>query len=186
MKTCSTDGCERKHHARGFCALHYNKAKKLGKFKNPPEKRRSHSLEFLESISGTEVTECIEWPFFKNKGGYGMLKYHGRATVAHRVSLMLHSGLVPKDRYTHCCHKRHCKSKSCVNPNHLYWGTPKENINDAKYLKGGVNISSKLTREQILEIRESSSENKDLCKKYNICKRTVYNIKNRVTHKDLE
>ena len=54
------------------------------------------------------------------------------------------------------CHT--CRNTNCVNPEHLYWGTSKQNINDR--IKDETNFigerhpNSKLTEQQVMEIRE--------------------------------
>ncbi len=36
---------------------------------------------------------------------------------------------IPDGKRIHVCHA--CHNSKCSNPNHLYWGTPRENLNDA-------------------------------------------------------
>jgi hypothetical protein len=72
---------------------------------------------------------CIPWTSQQNKRGYGVFRLGGRdskRTSAHRVSWVIKNGdLEPGIMVLH-----RCDNPSCVNPNHLFIGSAKQNTED--------------------------------------------------------
>lgn len=69
--------------------------------------------------------ECWIWKAAGVK--YGHIWKNGRLEKAHRVSWEIYYGEIPDGiRVLHSCNV-----KKCVNPEHLYLGTQKQNIQDA-------------------------------------------------------
>lgn len=71
--------------------------------------------------------ECWEWTGARNKKGYGQFSVNKIAKSTHRISYVIHKGEIPEGLMI--CHA--CNNPSCVNPNHLYAGTGKDNAQQA-------------------------------------------------------
>lgn len=74
---------------------------------------------------------CWLWIGAVDRKGYGQLRYGGRNRVATHISLFLVNRVLPLGMFA--LHR--CDVSGCVNPDHLFHGTAKENTNDM-YRKG--------------------------------------------------
>nr|DAH75468.1 MAG TPA: endonuclease [Caudoviricetes sp.] len=84
-------------------------------------------LTFVAYALAADVDECILWPFYRMRNGYGQVGTHCGMALAHRYVCELAHGPAPTDKpqVLHGCGKR-----SCVNPRHLRWGSQVENEAD--------------------------------------------------------
>jgi hypothetical protein len=85
---------------------------------------------------------CWEWTASLDGKGYGQISINGKTKRAHHIAWELTVGKIPKGKFI--CH--HCDNKKCVNPNHLFLGTPLSNIQDMD--KKGRRINSPLCGEK--------------------------------------
>lgn len=140
-----------------------------------------------------KTNTCWEWIGCKDTGGYGQFwNIHlQKLQKASRIIWVIQNGEIPNGLFV--LHK--CDNRICVNPNHLFLGTAKDNIQDmlkkgrGDYLKGEKNVSAKLTLKKVKIIRklykQSNLSQKDLAKKFNVHYRTIFDIVNGKTWKHM-
>lgn len=108
-----------------------------------------------DNIDKRGDNDCWPWTGSRSiKGGYGKIGINGKSVMAHRMVYILTHGKISEDipYVTHTCN-----NPPCCNPKHLKADTPKGNsqymANCERQAKGENNGSSKLTQEEVNEIR---------------------------------
>ena len=101
-------------------------------------KKTPASDRFWKKVDVKSKDECWEWTGSKYYNGYGQFFENPNKITAHRFSYELANGKI-NDKKLLVCHK--CDNRGCVNPNHLFLGTHKENLQDM-YNKGRQNNPS--------------------------------------------
>lgn len=192
-RRCAVDGCQTKHYNQGYCAKHYHRIKTHG---DPTiVKKRSHPVydslnDYLTRNSKKQMNGCWEWTSSKRRRGYGnagsceWAKQYNTG-LAHRLAYICYKGEF--DYTLFVCH--HCDNPSCINPQHLFLGTHKENMKDM-LLKGRKNNESgekaanaKLTKDQAIYILRNMETISawELSTKFNVCRQTIQNVWNGIT-----
>jgi hypothetical protein len=107
----------------------------------------------------SEFFDCWEWTGRVNGKGYGEIDFHQFShSYSHRIAWILTNGEIPDG----LCVLHECDNPPCCNPDHLYLGTNKDNVDD-KMRKGRHRCgqdagTSKLVNEEVLEIRRLYNE----------------------------
>ncbi len=128
------------------------------------------------------LTGCWEWTGGKCEKGYGMFTLSQRSIRAHRAAWFIYKGEKIPD-HLQGCHK--CDNPSCVNPDHIFLGTAKDNSDDKVAKNRANNLRgediSKLTSIQVMEAYESTETAHKVAEAFGVCPSTIRNIRRRVT-----
>ncbi len=87
---------------------------------------KSLEQRFWEKVEIKGLLDCWEWKGSKTNGGYGTLSRDKKWWLAHRLVWTMTYGDIPKGLLV--LHK--CDKPPCVNPNHLFLGTQRDNMHD--------------------------------------------------------
>lgn len=143
--------------------------KSCGCLFSPNENQYLKNLEvrLLKYSHINEKNGCREWTVLNRTTGYGygFINFRSKQMMAHRAAWIVWKGKIPNK--LHVLHK--CDNALCINPDHLFLGTHQDNMNDmkikkrqnnqAKASKGEKNGSSKLTENDVNDIRLNFSAN---------------------------
>jgi len=151
----------------------------VGNFLNEDQKIKAKEKIIKKS---EKFGECWNYIGYGGKLGYVLTTFDGKWVKAHRLSYMAFKGEIPIN--LQICHT--CDNRICVNPEHLYLGTPKDNARDRGLrgrkacTLGSKNGASKLSEEQVIEIKKMLNIGKSLpeiAKLFNARRENIWCIK---------
>lgn len=143
---------------------------------------------FWPKVRKTET--CWLWTRQKNNRGYGCFSVHHRLFYAHRFSWTLAHGPIPQGLSV--LHR--CDTPACVNPEHLFLGTQKDNMQDClrkqrmngAWKAGERHRCAKLTEAAVRSILIDTRSCAKIAREHGISRGYVTNLKKRRIWKCLD
>lgn len=150
----------------------------------PYKTARNVEERFWAKVRVGTTSECWPWQGSRhNRLPYGLFRVsrdpRDSPKPAHRISWQLANGPIPAGMFV--CHR--CDNPPCVNPAHLFLGTPAENLADMrakgrgpKPLRGENGTKAKLREDDVRNIRRrvaAGEMQKSLADEYGVSKAAV-------------
>lgn len=130
---------------------------------------RPHNTNMVAGVH--YAVGCWTW-IGSIRNGYGTVTVQGHQMHAHRWAYLLAKGPIPKGLYV--CHS--CDNRLCVNPDHLWLGTAKENMRDASK-KGRIWSRKWLTPAEVRYVLDSRLSCRVLAPIYGVSHGTIWRIR---------
>jgi len=139
-----------------------------------------------------DANECWNWTKSLKSTGYAQIVAYGKGGHGHRVSYKVFRG--DFDETLFVCHK--CDNRRCMNPDHLFLGTAKDNHLDMMTKGRNRPVThekhhrAKLTKDDVMEARKIYFSGEHGCsvlaKRYGVTSRTIWCAINGITWKNID
>jgi hypothetical protein len=146
--------------------------------------RADPSVRFWKYVNKNGPNGCWIWQGSKDKLGYGRFNpgKPSRPFLIHHFAWNEIYGRFPKD-----CLLHHCDNPSCCNPDHLFEGSRKDNVDDmiakGRMPRGEKRGHAKLNPRKVLRILQLVKSERSMCsiaRQYNVSHHVICGIRDGV------
>lgn len=137
--------------------------------------KNGEPLRWIHDHASFASDDCLIWPFSRLTRGYPAVVWPVKGTkvgtLACRYMCELVHGPAPEGDYdaAHSCGNG---MKGCINPRHLGWKTPQQNVDDRRVhgtnTVGTRHPLAKLTDAKVRIIRQSKADLATLARRFNV------------------
>lgn len=174
---CKEAECNQPIQTKGMCGRHYYLYKMYGdpqKYKKV-DRKAPMAIRFWGRVALTaDDQRCWEWQGHLRANGYGDIWIDKVRYRAHRYAWFLVKGY---HSTLFLCHT--CDNRKCVNPNHLYEGTNRDNVDDILE-RGNPRWMKYISKEQYISIKEMLANQhtiRDVAKQFQYSEALISSIK---------
>lgn len=178
---CSVGGCGRKAHAKELCSMHRKRERRHGSVDSVNRVANGTYDKWIEDMSSHDGDDCLIWPFWRDKHGYG---------PSRKMCIAAHGE--PASKELHAAHSCGNGNIGCMNPKHLRWATQKDNAGDmvdhGRSQRGEKCRMAKLTESDVHKIRVTRRNEScaSLAREFGVARWTVSRARSRETWAWLE
>lgn len=145
-----------------------------------------HIRNFWSKVARGDPDECWPWIGWKNPKGHGRFEVAGDKYLASHLALILTGNPRPPAPNDWALHSDACVDGSCTNPDHLRWGSPKQNADDRDRLgrrlapRGEAHPIAKLDEDKVRYIRSSPLNQYELARELGVSQPLIGKVRRRI------
>jgi len=146
---------------------------------NATKAKRTRKSELFRLWKHLQEKENGCWEYEGQGVSYArFMNANDQLEYAHRVSWRLFRGAIPAGMFV----LHECDNPKCCNPMHLFLGTQADNMRDkclkGRQAKGASHGRSKLTEQDVIDIRASNDKQVTLAERYGVSQQLISFIQN--------
>lgn len=119
----------------------------------------------------SDPARCWTWLNGQNSTGYGVMRWHGKVVLAHRLAYELVNGSIPAGMLVRHC----CDNPLCCRPSHLLVGWHADNMADMRVR--GRGRCGVLSAGQVAEIRASGETSAVLASRFGVSATAICKVR---------